>query len=300
MTITLDDLNEPADESLLNGEDESSTQSENATEGESSHDDIQQGEIEEKVEQSENKEAEPTKQAKQPESVPYSRFAEVNARMRELEEQNAALLAAKTTNTAQADQNNQGEQKVGFDDAIADLVAKEQEALLDGDLEAAKQIGVQKAKLIKDENLRIMREEQDQQTQQGKETQAFESAIETLTSAYPQLNAQIEGHDQKAIATVNRLAAQYVSEGSSLAEAITTAGEDVADMRGWSKTQQKVDDPRKQQALKTAIETNNKQPANTADGGVGNRALGSSIDMKNLSQKEYEKLSEKDREALLS
>lgn len=306
MTITLDDLNKPADEALLHGEDASQDVQnvEQGQEQEKSDLEVESlQEVEAKADVKEKKQED--KQKNHDGFVPQARLSEVIAernaereRIKELEAKLAELSAAN-------EQKPLAESKTTDINAqILELQRKEKEAFLEGDDAEYDRLRAEINSLIEKRTIELVRNEQKAVREKESAENLFANAIAVAVEAYPQLDSNNKNADNAAINAVIKMRDANVTMGMPIHEALLAAVRDVAELRGWSNSteekQTTIKDDRKQQALKTAIDTNSKQPSSPSDGGVGNRALSNVVDLKNLSQKEYEKLPEKERQALLA
>lgn len=233
--------------------------------------------------------------------VPAARLAEVVAERNKEREAREALEARikELEQKGTASQNNETVQTDGGADDYATsmktLIAAKNEALLDGDLEKVSAIEFEMSEKARKENLRLLEEKESEKEAKNESASLLNGAIKLLTDAYPQFDSAKENYDADAVASINKLAKLNVAEGMKPHEALIDAANEIAQLRGYKQNATNETDKRKDQALKDAIKTNEQQPP--AMGGVGNR--GASLSVKDLNQKEYEKLPEAERNKLL-
>lgn len=298
MTITLEDLQEDTNADLL-GDD---LQAEETAGSETKAEEQQKVETDKPNDDKQDEVADTSNKGAG--HVPAARLAEVVAERnkereaREALEQRIKELEAKTTQATTQNEEQQGtEQKQTTDYAttMKALIAEKNEALLDGDLEKVSAIEFDMAEMSRKENLRLIEERNSQKEAETESGNLLNGAIKLLTDAYPQFDSAKENYDADAVASINKLAKLNVAEGMKPHEALIDAANEIAQLRGYKQNATNETDKRKDQALKNAIKTNEQQPP--AMGGVGNR--GASLSVKDLNQKEYEKLPEAERNKLL-
>lgn len=235
-----------------------------------------------------------------PRMIPHARFNEVNeslkaereARLR-LEEE---LARARGAAPAPEDEPDK-EEPAGFDFEEAD--ARLEEAMYEGDSETAKRIRAEIRAAERAEMERLAEEKAEARYRARMEEQRQQQARAELEEAAAQAAAKysfLDGNspdlDEEAVGEVVALRDAYVARGMGLAEALTKAADRVAMLHGYTD-----DTPVQGRQRLTAdqitrnLEREKQIPAR--DKGVGERA--NRIDYENLSEEEFDSLSESEK-----
>lgn len=234
-------------------------------------------------------EAEPT-QERAP-VIPRARFDEVNAKLHaereEVERLRAELAAAQQQKEAQAESPPSD---------IKAMIREAKEAMMDGDLDKAAELEykiqqeTQRAAMAEAEQ-NVMRRMSERESQS-----ALSSTVSQIVAAYPFLDSASPDANADAIGDVIEWRDFYMAKGDPAHVAIQRATNKVAPMYAAVEPAPVKQDTRKAAALaRNAIDSAAQAPANVA--GVGNRAAPSQPKVE--SQKDWEKLSDAEREALL-
>ena len=286
-TLSTEDLDTPIDEKLLMGDEEPAETQEEAVEAE------------ETVEAKEEIKEEVKEEQREEQHIPKARFNEVNERRKELEEE-VAQLRAMVESKKEPSETPQD---------LSSLRAKEseieeqiEEALYDGDRDKIKELRGE-LRQVRGKIDSALTDEAERRAEERitrkQEQNSFAETASKLEEKYPILNS--ETGDKKAINMVIALRDSYIAKGMSLTKALVTAVEEVAPLfvkPEASKDEDIPEDPRKKNAILRGVETSNKTPPQ--GGGVGNRAQELKQDRKSVSQSEWERMSESEREAMLA
>lgn len=234
-------------------------------------------------------EAEPT-QERAP-VIPRARFDEVNAKLHaereEVERLRAELASAQQQRSAQ--ENPPSDMKA--------LIREAKEALFEGDLEKASELEykiqqeTQRAAMVEAEQ-NVMRRMSEREAKT-----AVDSTVSEIVKSFPFLDSTSPNANQDAIGDVIEWRDFYMAKGEPVHVAIQRAANKVAPMyTAAPKPAETPQDARKAAALaRNAIDSAAQAPANVA--GVGNRAAPSQPKVE--TQKDWEKLSDAERESLL-
>jgi len=238
--------------------------------------------------------------------VPHARFNEVNeqykqereARLR-LEEELARLRGGQPQQPEQAQatpeqvQQAQADSEFDFDEAEG----RYNEAIYDGDMDAAKQIRAEiraaerkaaedAARAVLEQERAQMRAQQEQQQLQGVVAKAYEK--------YPFLNPQSGEVDQEAVDEVIAMRNLYLQKGMTAAEAIAKAVDKVGPRYGdaiETEAPKKSITKQRKETLERNLERSDRIPPTGA--GVGERAR--KVDYSSMSEAEFASLSEQEK-----
>lgn len=238
--------------------------------------------------------------------IPRARFDEVNAKLhaeRERAEELARQLAE-----AKAIKDQAAAEKAA-DDAqakIDELEAKHYDAILEGDKESALAIRREINQVIRADAERQAAEraeraiaERQKRDDEGRAAAEFESLVAETLTKYPFLDDASAEANAEAIADVVVWRDHFLGAGKSIAEALRLSVGKVAPLYAKSAAEPvpAKEDTRKKAAIERNAADAVSQPAAPV-AGLGNRAAPPMPEVK--TQADWEKLSEKEREALLS
>lgn len=257
----------------------------------------------EQDEQTEEPEAEAQQEEEKPRMVPHARFNEVNeslkaereARLR-LEEELARARGAAQQGVQQEAQEPEAAD-AGFDFTEADQ--RFMDAMYEGDTEKAAQIRaeIRAAERAEFEALAEARaeariQERAQREQQEQGMAELQQAAAEITEKYSFLDAQSADADEDAIGEVVALRDVYIARGDSPAEALAKAADRIAALNGVTG---KPDSPSSNKLTGEQIQRSldRERQIPPRDRGVGERA--NRIDYANLSDEEFEKLSDAEK-----
>ncbi len=239
--------------------------------------------------------------------MPMSRFNEVNQRMKEAERELAELKAeaAKEKEAEEA-----AEQEKTFDYRAKE--AEYTEALLDGDTNKAVAIRLEVNEAIRGEAEQKAEEKARGAISEDKALAAEQRAKEELNAAadkvtkeYPILDERSKEYNAEAGAEVVDWTIYYVNKGGySMAEAMEAAAKKVLPTFGvqYGKASPEKDgeaEKRGKNAVERAAKGASQQPPSPAYAGRGERATAASNpSVANMSEEEFDKLPEKEKERL--
>lgn len=298
---TIDDLDKPVDETLLMGEDDEAEQEEDIDTEDLKK--IAEAAEEEKAaekdpEDGADVDTEDKEEKHEAKSVPLERFNQVYAEMKQLKEQVAALSGKEEPKEAEkpVDIKALRDQEATIEDQL-------EEAMLNGDSDKTKELRANLRELRGKMDDLVLSEAEtraEQRIERKREVSDFQSMAAALEAKYPVLNP--ETGDPDAIALVVDLRDAYIAKGMPMVQALQTAAEKIAPRfaKAEEKAAEKGDekpDPRNVTAITRGAKDSNRIPP--ADGGVGNRAM-SQKDANDIPQKDWEKLSQEERDKILA
>lgn len=130
------------------------------------------------------------------------------------------------------------------------------------------------------------------------EQERFETAVVNFENKYKFLNYELPEYNEEAVDTVNTLMSGYVSAGKSKAEALKLAVNKVAPL--YSKVSPEkptLGNKRKVEAGRKAVKAANSQPSKTKS--VSTRQVDAeTVDVKKMSEKDFSKLTAKEKSIL--
>ncbi|QYG04016.1 hypothetical protein [Massilia sp. NP310] len=140
----------------------------------------------------------------------------------------------------------------------------------------------------------------------------FKAVVRDSLKQYPELDADSEDANREAIDEVDKYARRFNKAGSPASEALSEAVELVMSMSKFSKVKpsktseddakpsKKAGAPVSQAHIKRAVDAASKQPPNTTEVGLGNRAAPATKDVANLSVSDMRKMSKDQLNDLLA
>lgn len=291
MSDEIDDIDSPADEALLRGQEDDDPEALAEIAAEEGEQEAE-GEGEAEAESSEEPEANEEAPAppKRDALIPRDRFDEVNARRKEAEDRARELearIAALEASSRQPDPTPEPQPAI-------DLEAKEREyleATYVGDTDAA----IALRKEIQAEERRLAAEAARAEVAQREAVNSVKSVAAKAVADYPFLNDN--NGNNAAMDKILRMRDFYAFEGHSPADALRMAVDEVAPAFAPAQAPQaRAADPRKAAAVaRNAAASAAQPPAQVA--GVGNRVAPPSPRVE--TQADWEKLPAAERERLL-
>ena len=288
--MTFDDIDTPLSDELLSGDDEAGDLPPN--EPEAKVEKVAAPEVQEVKE--EEKAPEPAAEAK-PERepvIPRARFDELNAKLHAEREETERLRALLEQN-AKPDAVTPAPQT----DDIEALEAQYFDAMIDGDRTKAVAIRSQINRMIQTQAETEAAQKVAGEMTAREQRTSFESAVSQTLDAYPFLDSASPDANMDAIADVIEWRDFYINKGATPAAALQKAAAKIGPMYAETKqpTPEMKTDTRKQDALKRNLaDAESQAPAPVA--GIGNRAVPTP---KVETQKDWDRLTEQEREALL-
>lgn len=236
--------------------------------------------------------------------IPRARFDEVNAKLHAERERAEELARQLAEIQASKEQSAAKESAEDAQKKIDELEEKHFEAMLEGNREEAVSIRREINKMIRADaerqaELRAEQKIVEQQRKDSEERAAaeFRTVVSESVAKYPFLDAASDDANADAIQSVVVWRDHFMNSGKPAADALRSAVEKVAPLyaKPAAVVEQKTDS-RKQAAIARNAADALSQPAAPV-AGLGNRAAPPMPEVK--TQADWEKLSEKEREALL-
>lgn len=242
-------------------------------------------------------EAEPD--GKSPKMIPKSRFDEVNERRIRAEERLKMLDEQRATAAKGAEE----EAPAAVD--LKDLRKQQRAALMEGDEDKAAELDEQiDAEVERRATLRAVANLSESQAKAE-----LKAAAAAVIEDYPFLDSTSRAANKEAIAEVVAFRDSYISRGMGHAEALMKAAEKVGKFYAPAKSKKVADeddeddDPKsaktkidelRERRLRKNAKTANQQPARL-EGGVGNRGTGGKLNIEDMDDDQFSRLSEKDK-----
>lgn len=309
------EIEDPEDEEIEDidpeDDDEESEGEEEEEDDEDSEDDSEDDEEDEDEESDEEDDEDEGDSDEGPEQIPKPRFDQVlsqrdeeRAHRKWLEQQLEALIKSQAQPEPVEEEEDEGPPDFDFDAAEE----KYAELLLEGDPKAAAQL----RRAINDASREVYayqietakkaaKNEAVSETTNSLDEVRFTALISDYTDQYDFLNDQKEGYNEKAVTMANKLMASYVMEGKSKSEALTAAVNDVVPLFDREKppvSKKEKTDARKRVARKKAAKASQQQPpAVKGAKGKASRKWTAS-DVLNMSEKEFDGLSAREKAKL--
>lgn len=244
-------------------------------------------------------------------SIPKARFDEVNARMKQAEQELEALRAKQYNGKVDADSEGDGNAQesqaiTSLKDLSKDIAAKTRQAmdaLIDGDEELYERISSEiedaRARQVEIKATEIAEHTVNETRKRADAQREYDAAVkhaEKIASEYPFLG---ENGDTDAIETFALLRDNALTKGMSRIESMDSALAKVAKMYGYEVDSNK---PGKADAVKSNLLRKEAMAARQPPrvGGVGNRAAGSTVPTKieQMSDDDFAKLTQREKKAL--
>ena len=272
--------------------DEEVDDSEETDDDESDEEDTDEDEEEEEVE-------EPSKNIK----VPKSRLDEVIRQREEAKERSAWLEAQLEKLIAKETTAKPVEQKpsYNYDEAEEQYI----QLIIEGETAKATKLRNEINSHRQEDLKNLIAEVTKETTSKVKsesslllEEERFGTLVESFENKYKFLNADSKEYNEEAVDTVNTLLSGYIAAGKTKSEALKLAVNKVAPL--YTKvvdTKQTLGNKRKVEAGKKAVEASKSQPAKTKT--VSTKEVDTSkIDISKMSERDFAKLTEKEKRIL--
>jgi len=235
--------------------------------------------------------------------IPKSRLDEVIAQREEerervkwLEEQLTKLIDSKPESKQSSEDDTPSYDFASAEEKYAELIIEgetSKTAKLRAEIDdARREEMISVIKSIESENEKKIESVSKQSTEQLK----FDTLIEKFESKYEFLNVDSDNYNEEAVDTVNTLMAGFVASGLSKPEALQKAVTKVVPLYKSNESKE-LGKTRKAKSIKKSVKAAKSQPPKTRSSGTKNVDL-DSIDITKLSEKEFEKLTEKEKRIL--
>jgi hypothetical protein len=248
---------------------------------------------------------EPTPQQRAP-MIPKSRLDEEIEKRRKAETDltTAKQLIQQFLAQTQQQQQPQTQQKPAepdLDDVLVELASKEHAALMEGDVESAKEIRKQSNKLLVEQARREAYSAAQYTTSANAEDMAFQQSLEAATRAYPIFDANSPDYDETlsnmALAIGQGLAAQGVPK-SRIIYATLEQMKPVLDMRQQPAALEPQAAPAPIKNVAAKVAASRAQPPATQSAGSTQRAA-AKLDVMSMTVEDFEKLPQDEINKLL-
>ncbi len=182
------------------------------------------------------------------------------------------------------------------------------EALKNGETDKAADLQAQQTRLMTQYTQQVSKEIAQQTTQSSTEDARYDSRVSEVEQTYPQLNVDANEFDESLAGRVTALRDAYQAQGYAPADALDEAltvfepllqptGQTQTQTQNNGQSQGETNDPaqqRKEEAVQRNIDAQQQQPPNTQGTGhdSSEHGQGSGVNVKEMSEEEYEALPE--------
>lgn len=250
-------------------------------------------------------EPEDTKPIKEP-RIPKSRFDEVIQQREDAKERNLWLEAQLEKLIGQSNKQEAEKPKVeaslyDFDKAEEDYIS----LIIEGEITKASKLRNEINREQETKMMNIIKGIESSVSTKAKsdssallEDERFNNFIDTIEDKYPFLDSKHKDYNEEAVDTVNTLLAGYVSAGKTKTEALRLAVAKVSPLYKVEAPKQSLGNKRTIEAGKKAAKAAATQPVKAKNSTSAKSVDNSDVDVTKISEKEFAKLTAKERSLL--